>query len=66
MNNTPTPRTDAQINGKPCTPLEREQAELIESLEDRIRELESELEHSKQVAWNRLSDTEKDESIKFA
>jgi transcription initiation factor IIE alpha subunit len=49
-----------------CTPLEREQAELIESLEDRIRELESELEHSKQVAWNRLSDTEKDEAIKSA
>lgn len=49
-----------------CTGLEREQAELIETIEDRIRELESEVEHYKQLAWSRLSDLEKEQAIRDA
>lgn len=49
-----------------CTPHEKEQSETIEELEQRIAELESELEHCKQLAWSRLSDAEKDKAIRDA
>lgn len=49
-----------------CTPLEREQYEMIEVLEDRIRELEQELEQTKQRAWHQLTDAQKDDAIKKA
>jgi len=49
-----------------CTGREKEQAETIEELEQRIAELESELDHYKQLAWSRLSDAEKDKAIKDA
>ena len=35
------------------------------SLEARIQELEREVEHQGQVAWNRLSDDEKDAAIRM-
>jgi len=38
--------------------------EQVASLQSRIEELEGQLEHSKQVAWNRLSAAEKDEAIR--
>lgn len=37
----------------------------VASLEARIEELEREVEHRGQVAWNRLSETEKDAAIRM-
>lgn len=49
-----------------CTPLEKEQGYIIEVLEERIAELEQELEQTKQRAWHQLTDAQKDEAIKKA
>lgn len=37
----------------------------VSSLEARIQELEREVEHQGQVAWNRLSEAEKDAAIRM-
>lgn len=49
-----------------CTDLEKEQGYIIEVLEQRITELEQELEQTKQRAWHQLTDAQKDEAIKKA
>ena len=38
--------------------------ERVASLQSRIEELEGQLEHSKQVAWSRLSAAQKDAAIR--